>query len=282
LLSQHVVQVEVVRALLGVWLFGALLRRELLSVCASIFKFVDKHQEGRHRWWASARVEFQAMCDLIPYTNVDFTLPAAPVLFATDAMGHSDAAAGDNGGFGIVGSDCTRKEIIDIYASSFQPGKCVTKLDGTLATKWTTRTSLTPTIPFTRLPAAVFGKHWTVLDFGRWRFADHITAGESRAHWKCIQALAGCSRAHNHRFVLLEDNFCVSASMSKGRATAPLLNYYCRRRAATSLAANFYTSSPWVQTDVMPADAASRLQGDPCTEAPRHGLARVTARPPLH
>ena len=62
--------------------------------------------------------------------------------------------------------------------------------------------------------------------------------------------------------MLLEDNSPTAFSMAKGRANAPLLNYYCRRRAATNLAANMKTAAPWVQTSVVPADEASRRSED--------------------
>ena len=255
--SQRNVSVEVVRSLLGIWLFGALLKRELLSAAAAIFKFVDKFETGLHRWWPSARLEFLAMSDLIIFMTVDFSLPAARILFASDARGADDGE--DSGGYGIVGLDVDANTIKDCWKSSFHPGKAVTKLDGSLGNKWSTRKDLCPTVPFARLPKIIFEQEWVTLQAGQWRYRDHICAGEARAHFKLLQSLAACSVSHNHRLILLQDNQPVACSMSKGRATAPILNYYCRRRAAHQLAANIMSAIPWVETSLMPADSASRL-----------------------
>ncbi len=197
------------------------------------------------------------MSSLLCFMNVNLTLPAAPLLFATDARGPSDLGSSDPGGFGIVATTLTKTQALDVWRSSFTPGKTVTKLDGSMG-RLSVRASMKPTIPFTRLPSSIFTNKWQVLSFGNWKFADHITAGEARAHWKCIQCLASRPDTHSHRFAVLQDNMPTAAAMNKGRACAPLLNYYCRRRAATNLAANFMSAAPWVQTGLQPADAASR------------------------
>ena len=204
------------------------------------------------------------MASFIPFMKVRLDLPAAQTLFATDAQGASsgfkpqDNPAGDFGGFGIAAADLSREEILDCWRASFQPGRCVAKLDGSLGARWTTRTTLDPTTPFCRLPRFVFAKVWATMKSGRWKYLGHITAGEARAHVRCLQGLASDERCHSQRYILLEDNQPAAFAFSKGRASAPLLNYYCRRRAATNLAANLITVSPWVETGLQPADAASR------------------------
>ena len=226
------------------------------------------------------------MADLICFMKVNFALPAADVIFATDAQGGNDDDANDAGGFGIVAADLTSAETLECWKSSFQPGKAVCKLDGSLGARFSTRSSLEPTIPFSRMPAYVFDKDWKILMAGRWRYDDHITAGEGRAHWKCLQALAAAERTHGHRVILLQDNFPISCAMSKGRSTAPLVNYYCRRRAATNLAAELYTASPWCESASMPADQASRLSADEIWRTLHHGrlvdASRAAAPRPAH
>ena len=150
---------------------------------------------------------------------------------------------------------------MDSWRCSMAPARMITKLDGSPG-KLENRKSLEPTVPFTRLPSALFDKSWTVLASGRWKMTDHITADESRAHWKCIQCLASRYDTHSHKHLLLEDNMATSCSMAKGRSCAPLLNYYCRRRAATNVASDCSSSAPLVQTSLMPADAASRSMVD--------------------
>ena len=63
------------------------------------------------------------MADLICFMKVNFALPAANVIFATDAQGGNDDDANDAGGFGIVAADLASAETLECWKSSFQPGK---------------------------------------------------------------------------------------------------------------------------------------------------------------
>ena len=197
------------------------------------------------------------MASLVPFMVLDFSTPASNTIFATDAQG-SGEILGDHGGYGIVGLDLDREQILEIWNSSFSPGRVVTRLDGSLG-RIHGRKNLTPTIPFTRLPCFLFQQDWVILDSGRWNVSDHITLGEGRAHFKLIQSLASIASTHSTRIVALQDNFAISGSMSKGRSPAPSLNYLVRRRAGHSLASNILIASPWIETSKMPADYASRI-----------------------
>ena len=64
--SQTVVCTKLLSTLVGLWIFGALLRRELLSVPHDIFKFIEQGDGERRRWWANARREAVAMGELVP------------------------------------------------------------------------------------------------------------------------------------------------------------------------------------------------------------------------
>lgn len=58
------VRIRVLHALVGVWVFGALLRRELLSIPQTVFSFLSFHEEhniDEACWWKSAREEVLAM-----------------------------------------------------------------------------------------------------------------------------------------------------------------------------------------------------------------------------
>ena len=189
--------------------------------------------------------------------TIDLTVPAATFAIATDARGADDH--GDHGGYGIVGLDLHEDEILGLWKCSHNPGFSVARLDGSLAHKLGTDKNLAPTVPHTKLPTAIFKREWPVLASGVWRYTDHITCGEARAHFKALQAMASNIRLHRRRYIFLEDNFPVAAAYSKGRATSHALNFYCRRRSASSLASQIFSALPWVQTSLMPADDASRL-----------------------
>ncbi|MDP7304321.1 MAG: hypothetical protein QGG09_14545, partial [Pirellulaceae bacterium] len=250
--------VDAVSSLLGIWIHGALLRRDLLSIGNHIFLFVEKHRGQRVKWWPSARVEFLTMSRCIPLMSVSLASPRARTVFASDAQGGGEQTDDDAGGYGIVATTVASELVDDLWRSSFVPGKCVAKLDGTLGSKWGSRSSLVPTTPFTRVPRSIFDSNWHTLAAGRWLYRGHITLGEARAHVRIFQALAAIPSAHAHTIAALEDDGAVSCAMAKGRSPAPGLNFYVRKRAASVLAADISAASPWVETGVMPADAASR------------------------
>ena len=55
LISCDFVFVDAVASTLGIWVHGALLRRELLAAANHVFSFVDKFRGLRAKWWPSAR-----------------------------------------------------------------------------------------------------------------------------------------------------------------------------------------------------------------------------------
>ncbi len=244
-------------SLLGIWLFGALLRRELLSVAFHIFHFVDTDLLFR-RWWKTARFKFLVMANLVPFIYSDVGAPASPIVFASDAQGSGELEGADCGGFGIVAAELPLPAVPSAWRAGFAPGKSITRLDGTMGTRWKAHKTAAPATPFSRLPREFWEADWKVLAQGRWKWHDHITLGESRAHFRIAQALAACDDAHGLRFLGLQDNSPTSASMMKGRSPSPALNYYCRRRGASLLASQIMLLAPWIETTKQPADAASR------------------------
>ena len=223
------------------------------------------------------------MAALVAFIRIDLTTPAACTLFATDARGAEEH--GDAGGYGIVARDFPLTTVMNCWRSSMQPGRSIAPLDGRIGNKLGKPTVLVPTVPFTRLPGELYSHPWTVLDSGVWRMRDHITAGEARAHFRCVQGLAADHRTHGFRLLFLEDNEPVASSLAKGRATSSTLNFYCRRRAAHNLAARFLSLCPWVQSKLMPADEASRAtatEGDETQAAKGPSEPRNTQRGPAY
>ena len=80
------VNVGVLRSLVGLWLWMALLRRDRLSVAHALFRFLDGHEKGVVPWWEYARREVKTIKNLLPYAWTDIGAPLAKILFATDAM----------------------------------------------------------------------------------------------------------------------------------------------------------------------------------------------------
>ncbi len=254
-------QLSVVRSLLGIWLFGALLRRELLSAAFRIFHFVESDLE-RRSWWRSARHEFLVMSHLVAFMHIDVGTRASGIVLASDAQGAGELSQSDCGGFGVVAAEAPDHVVRAAWRTGFAPGHSIARLDGMLGSRWKPERTSAPTIPFSRLPPELFDLDWRPLARGRWKWADHITLGESRAHCRIARALAADGNAHHLRFIALQDNAATSASMSKGRSPAPALNYYCRQRAASLLGAEILLAVPWVQTSLQPADEESRRRSE--------------------
>ena len=55
------VHTGLLRSLLGVWIWGALLNRPLLSIPWKMFQMIDQHEDQLIKWWPSARRECKAM-----------------------------------------------------------------------------------------------------------------------------------------------------------------------------------------------------------------------------
>ena len=88
---------------MGVWVWAALLRRDVLAAVFLfyIFNVVQFFDGARARWWKSARREFKIMAGLVMAMFADTGASLALCVSATDAQGHDDGD--DFGGYGIVG-----------------------------------------------------------------------------------------------------------------------------------------------------------------------------------
>lgn len=249
------VHVRVLRALVGVWIFGALLRRELLSIPHSVFHFMEEYESQTVRWWKSAREEVVAMARVTCLMSCHVGAPFLKWIFATDAMGSNEY---DHGGYGIVTTQATTDELHAITRRGEAEGKSIARLDGQGGSKFPDR-ALKPTVPFTRLPSQLFEQQrWHLVDAGRWQFDDHITLGEARTVLKLLRMIATNVNYHDTVVFSLQDNRPTSCSMTKGRSPSFALNRILRQRAAVCLAARLRHFLPWVESNKQPADEASR------------------------
>ena len=254
--SAKKVQIDVLRSLMGMWIFGALLRRELLSIPHSVFHFIDEHQGEIATWWESARQEVRAMAVLVPYMSCHVGSKWGPWLFATDAMGQNDI---DNGGFGIVATSLEEGEVASLLSQGEAPGLTVARLDSVGGARHPEK-MLKPTVPFTMLPQTFFREErWSEVERGRWRYGDHITIGESRTVVRLLRRLGAWPQLHGRTFFTLQDNRPTACSMAKGRSPSYQLNRVLRQKAAVCLAAQLRVFLPWVESQKQPADESSRI-----------------------
>ena len=127
LARQPTVDVDRLRSVIGLWIWGALLRRELLSIPHAVFKLIEVCEGQVVTWWPSARREVLCMANAViaMYADLGAALPATVV--ATDAMGSSEA---DCGGYGIVAATASPGDVRSCYEDSLLPGYTVCKLSG--------------------------------------------------------------------------------------------------------------------------------------------------------
>jgi hypothetical protein len=209
-------------------------------------------------WWKSARREVKAMLALLPVMTLDAGAKLPATLFATDAMGASEA---DAGGYGIVAAEVGADMMRIVLDTSTSPGRTISRLSGDYSGLRDPSKEIKANKPFTLLPPKLFDDActvWQPMDHGRWIFSDHITLGESRAVLKLLFLLSTEPSAHRHLITSLQDNMATSGAFSKGRSSAPALNFLLRKRCAVSIAAQLKLLLPWVETHVMPADQLSR------------------------
>ena len=251
------VDTTVLRALVSLWVWAALLRREALSVPQAVFSMLDRHPDSLMRWWPSSRAEVRAMAALVPWLFADPGAPLCCTVAATDAMGANDL---DHGGWGIACRDAPLPLVEAAFRQGTAVGRTVVKLDGDFAGLKHPDRTVSPNTPFTLLPDALFEEEeWKEVARGRWDYADHITLGEGRTVILLLDIITRSPAFHRLKLLSLEDNQPVAGLMSKGRSPAPALNFLCRRRAARTLAANIRLLLPWVESRRMPADELSRL-----------------------
>ncbi len=254
--SRSMVQIKVLRALVGVWIFGALLKRELLSIPHSIFHFMETFEGETVPWWKSARDEALAMARVTSLMFCHVGARLSDWLFATDAMGMNEV---DMGGYGIVATKLTPEEKEDLLRQGEMEGRTVARLHELGGSKFPER-SLRPSVPFTLLPDSFFEPaRWILVESGRWRYGDHITLGESRTVVKLLRKLAADPNNHDSTIFSLQDNKPTACGMAKGRSPSFALNRLLRQRAAVCIAAQIRHFLPWVESKRQPADESSRI-----------------------
>ena len=261
LVSQCVIDVGVWSTLIGMWIWGALLRRDLLSAPKEVFRVMMANEGRRARWWRSAQREVASMAELVVFMKARLTAPVAPTLFATDARGPE---RGDAGAYAVVAANAGRSLATRCAVQGVRPGFSVTRLDGSFTGRRSQEEPWRRQTPFSLLEIADFPfTGWEPVHHGRWKYPDHITLGEGRTVVKVARALAAVASCHRRRVAALEDNMAVSGATAKGRSPSPALNYLCRQKAANTVSAQIQLLLPWVETSRQPADELSRLREVP-------------------
>ena len=159
------VHTGVLRSLTGLWIWGALLRREMLCVPHALFRFMDAFEDQLVPWWESARREVFVMASMVGMMTADVGAPLSNCVFAADAMG----AGVDCGGFGIVAANVDSATARECLRVGLRPGCSVAKLSGEFHGSRRPDLVLQRATPFTKLPRPLFdgGTIWHLVELGR-------------------------------------------------------------------------------------------------------------------
>lgn len=257
--GQEWVNTSLLHSISSVWVWGALLRRELLSIPQNLFTFINRNEPRTVRWWKTARAEIKLMIDTLPVMVADVGAPLYDTVFASDAMGAEDGGV-DHGGWGAVACQPGLEIIHRLYETGCKPGFTVLDFNANVGRLKRPDLELQRRIPFTRCPAELFKEDllWTELGAGRWQYKDHITLGEARGSLRVLNAVALTHRGARAKVLSLMDNLAWAGAAAKGRSPSPALNALLRKRCAMSIASRICLLLPWTDTHSMPADAISR------------------------
>ena len=256
LTNYKVVDVAILHSLVGVWIYGSLLCRELLSIPFHVSAFLEKYEDQLVSWSHSVKIEVVAMANAIPFVEVHIGCKLPSVIFATDACGSDDNF---NGGYGIVASGINRDEVVDILNKGQSPGKQMATANMLGGAK-NPYAPLVPTAPFTKLSEElVVQDRWETVSVGEFNFPEHITLLEARVVVRLLRLISMYPQLHDSLIISLQDNAATAAALSKGRSSVCQFNRMLRMRASVCLACRIRLFAPWVQSKLMPADFLSRF-----------------------
>ena len=85
------VHVPTLASLVGLWMWYAILRRDLFRLPYSVFKFLDERFDTLVTWWPTTRREVIHMAAVLPLAFADIGAPPSDLLGATDARGAEEA-----------------------------------------------------------------------------------------------------------------------------------------------------------------------------------------------
>jgi hypothetical protein len=202
--EQTAAHAGVVRSVVSIWIWCALLRRDVLCLAQHVFTWLERYDEEVALLWPSVRRELRCMGKVVPLVYADVGARLGRVMYASDAMGASEA---DHGGYGVVGRVVSEALVEEVFTRGSELGYTVARLEGGGGLKFPEK-PCRRTKPHTLLPRAIFEPEdeWLPTSAGRWAYADHITLGECRAVLKTLDPILAVSKAHRQKIICLEDN----------------------------------------------------------------------------
>jgi hypothetical protein len=250
--------------LLGHWTWAVLVRRPLLSIFSSVYRFIEVAGHRDFNLWPSVRAELEVMVGL------------APLCFSSIRDGWWDrvvAVDSSSQGLGVVaarvppsvvraeaalasasGEHTTLSRYSTMRAEAVRAG--IAGADDGLSSDVAVTSRRMP--PPSQVSDRLLQADWRVIVSSRWHHEEHINMLEMRA------ALVGLRWAVSHpscmstRLLLLSDSRVAVGALAKGRSSSRRLLSLCRKFAVVSLSAGVVVYHRWIRSADNPADEPSR------------------------
>jgi hypothetical protein len=265
-----VVDVELLRSLLGDAIWQLLPRRGLLSILDIIFKALEssnRPDDGVVNT-PGLRREIWLLMLLLPVASTHSTI-FSDVLYCFDASGKSKDGT-RNGGYGAASRAGLTQEVATELLSNVDPGCGALPL-------FTVQEDGSP--PAARLADARHAKiattatrflqyswkdrkgAWSVVRSGAFRTPPrHVTKAELATGSMTFQRAARTAQATSKTVVLGGDNQPADLMILKGRSSVRDLNQICRTICARSLVFDVLPAIFWMPSKANPADGPSRWE----------------------
>ena len=253
--SHPTVNTGILRSLVGVWTWAALLARPLLSAMHVIFTFIERFPDQTVLWWPSARWETRRLGHLVPALRADLSRMPFAWICASDASGSNSI---DEGGLGLTTAWAPPQLAQSVAATAPRPGRTIANLNGTFRGMRNHRKELDSRIAASLLPPETFALAWLPIASRRLVRREHITLKEARGSLWLLELATATGRCRRRILICLMDNEAWSSATFKGRSPKYALNRLLQKRAALTTACEIDFLLPWIDTHRQPSDALSR------------------------
>ena len=282
---------EELQVLIGHYTWSCLLRRPLLSILQSVYKFISKAGPHRMRLWTSVRRELFHASSLLCFAFVDARRPYGEMVAATDASGSSSI---DAGGFAMVEQPWDLALVRDtskqgerwryaiedaICARAFSlesepDAKTFDSISFDASTgigeikHRSAPGTLKGTTTFTAIGRDAIGdfEGWQLRVRGRFGTPENIMRLEGRALTMGLRHRLRALANRGKRWLCLCDNLSLVLSLAKGRSASPVLNSTIREVLCLSIIGDVQWIVRWIPSEHNPSDRGSRLIGPTCRQ----------------
>ena len=238
-----------VASLVGKWTWAALVRRPVLSVLASVYRFINIAKKRPFVMWNSVQFELTILASLAPIMRVDLSTSFFRKAICTDSSSFA---------LGVVSSSMSQQQqFIAAAAAGLEDSKGITPRQAEAI-------------------AQVSHSPWSVVASAAWRKPlAHINEGELRAVHTAVKWVVTQPAALNHRLLVFSDSTAVVGALSKGRSSSKLLLARIRPVSALLLAFGLKLSIVWLPSVFNPADSPSRLRKPPPCQVGNRALYQI-------